>query len=137
MQFKMPEKVGKYLGLYKSILKSLQQLSRVDSLQVGALIVNSKGDVLSMGYNHAALFTMDHEENYEMTLHAEEAALNTLCSDEKDLTMLITHAPCLHCTACIIASNVKKVFFIEDYKNMKGVEYLNKVGIFCQKIEKV
>lgn len=130
----MPEKILKYLHIYLTFLKSLRNLSGVDSLQVGSMILNKEGEVLSCGYNHSALFTTDHEHNYELILHAEAQAIANLNTEQKELVMLCSHSPCLGCTALIIASPVKKVFYLEEYKDKTGIDYLNKIGILCQQL---
>ena len=65
-------------------------------------------------------------------LHAESNALtkiakSTMSSDEADL--YTTTAPCFDCAKLIIQSGITKVFYNEGYRDMSGVELLEKANI--------
>jgi dCMP deaminase len=65
-------------------------------------------------------------------LHAESNALtkiakSTLSSEGADL--YTTTAPCFDCAKLIIQSGITKVFYNEGYRDMSGVELLEKANI--------
>lgn len=65
-------------------------------------------------------------------LHAESNALSklaksTLSSD--GATLYTTTSPCFECAKLIIQSGITKVYYNESYRDMGGVELLNKANI--------
>ena len=65
-------------------------------------------------------------------LHAESNALakvsrSTLSSEGAD--MYITTCPCFDCAKLIVQAGIKRVFYSEDYRDMSGIELLEKAGI--------
>lgn len=65
-------------------------------------------------------------------LHAESNAItklakSTMTSNGADL--YTTTAPCFDCSKLIIQAGIKRVFFSEDYRDMSGIELLEKAGI--------
>ena len=65
-------------------------------------------------------------------MHAESNALtkiakSTLSSEGADL--YTTTAPCFDCAKLIIQSGITKVFYNEGYRDMSGVELLEKANI--------
>jgi len=65
-------------------------------------------------------------------LHAESNAItklakSTLTSDGADL--YTTTAPCFDCAKLIIQAGISRVYYSEDYRDMSGVELLEKAGI--------
>jgi dCMP deaminase len=50
--------------------------------------------------------------------------------------IFVTHLPCASCAKRLIQiGNVRKVFFLEDYRKREGVQLLTQVGIEVFKIE--
>lgn len=128
----MNNNTHKRTKIYKEIVYSLSFLSNVNTLKVGALITNTEGEIISVGYNTSPIFVNDPEDLYEITLHAEELAL-LKCKEEPYL-LVCTHAPCLSCASKIFSTGVKEVWFINDYKNEKGIDFLTKAGIKILKL---
>ena len=76
----------------------------------------------------------------DFTLHAEQNAL-MFCAKHgisvEDCTIYITTSPCKHCTKLIAQSGIKRVVYLEEYKDTSGLELLAKIGIDTEKyIEK-
>ena len=91
-------------------------------LQVGAVIV--KGNrVISTGYNgyfpgvpHISVHVENHEVN---TVHAEQNAIADAAKRGVSIdqsTLYVTHYPCINCAKMIIASGIKTVVYLNDYK---------------------
>jgi dCMP deaminase len=65
-------------------------------------------------------------------LHAERNALDKLAKSTesgKGAVMFVTHAPCLECAKSIYGTGIKEVFYGIQYRNLNGVEFLEKCGI--------
>ena len=70
-------------------------------------------------------------------LHAESNAItklakSTMTSNGADL--YTTTAPCFDCAKLIIQSGIKRVYYSEDYRDMSGVELLNKSNIEVKEV---
>jgi dCMP deaminase len=44
-------------------------------------------------------------------------------------TMYVTMAPCLKCSQAIIASGIKKVVYLKEYRDLRGIKYLEDNGV--------
>jgi dCMP deaminase len=70
-------------------------------------------------------------------LHAESNAItklakSTMTSNGADL--YTTTAPCFDCAKLIIQAGIKRVYYSEDYRDMSGVELLNKSNIEVKEV---
>ena len=119
---------------FKEIAKLCATRSPCHRLQVGCLIVKDNR-IISQGYNgflagcpHVSVIRDNHEM---MTIHAE---INALCDCAKrgvqceDATAYITHYPCINCIKSLLASGIKKVYYINDYKNDELVNYFSEIS---------
>ena len=92
-------------------------------LRVGCILVKDKR-VISCGYNgflpncmHKSIVRDDHEQAIS---HAESncvanAARNGVATI--DSIAYITHHPCVNCYKLLVSAGVKKIYYINDYKN--------------------
>ena len=70
-------------------------------------------------------------------LHAESNAIAKLARSSQsgsNADIFITHAPCLNCAKLIYQSGISSVYYRNSYRDMAGVEFLEKSGISVQKI---
>ena len=97
--------------------------SSCNRLHVGCIIVKNNR-LLATGYNgflkgapHISRVIDNHEQ---FTVHAEQ---NAICDSAnrgislEGSTAYITHCPCLTCFKLLIASGIKEVKYLLDYKN--------------------
>ena len=126
---------------FKEIVQVTSKSSPWHRLQVGCLVVKDNR-IISQGYNgflpdcpHKSIVVNGHEQ---ATVHAEQ---NAICDCAKrgvstlDCTAFITHYPCIICTRLLLASGIKEIKYIEDYKNDSLVEHFcNQKGINLIKI---
>jgi len=92
---------------------------RVGNYSCAAAVLNSQDEILSIGVNGSF-------HPYPSSIsHAEQNALNEYekkRSQEKDVYLITTLAPCLMCTARILLSNVKKVLYLMDDPAGGGIQ---------------
>jgi len=73
----------------------------------------------------------------EFVLHAEQNIL-TFCNREGIKTngckLYITMAPCKTCAKLIASAGITGVFYNEVYRDMSGIDFLNKLKIKTEKI---
>ena len=126
---------------FKEIVQVTSKRSPCERLQVGCLLVNNNR-IISQGYNgflpgcpHKSIVRDKHEQ---ATIHAEQ---NAICDCAKrgvsceNSIAYITHYPCLICCRLLIASGIKEIRYIHDYRNDELVSYfLNQKDIKCSKI---
>jgi dCMP deaminase len=134
----------KFVNLYIDWAHRVAELSHARRLQVGAVIV--KDDcVISYGYNGMpAGWDNDCENIVGYTkgepvyktkpevLHAESNAIAKLARSSQggsDADIFITHAPCLNCAKLIYQSGISSVYYRNSYRDMAGIEFLEKSGV--------
>lgn len=108
---------------FSKIVITTSERSPCERLQVGCLLVNDNR-IVSQGYNgflpgcpHESIVRDNHEQ---ATLHAEQNALMD-CAKRgvscDGCTAYITHYPCIICTRLLLAGGIKKIKYVNDYKN--------------------
>jgi len=116
---------------FSKIVSVTAERSSCERLHVGCLLVKDNR-IISQGYNghlpgckHDSIIRNNHEQ---ATVHAEQ---NALCDCAKrgvsckESTAYITHYPCIICCRLLLASGIKEIKYLEDYKNN------DLVGYFC------
>ena len=127
------------------------QLSHAVRLQVGAVIVKDDS-VISYGYNgmpagwdNNCEDVIQHSDDTTSlktkpeVLHAESNAVAKLAKSSQsgsDASIFITHAPCLDCAKLIYQSGISTVYYRNSYRDVAGVEFLQKSGVEVQQIGK-
>ncbi|MFM7013415.1 MAG: nucleoside deaminase [Actinomycetota bacterium] len=76
---------------------------------VGAILVNSSGDVVSAAHN-------EREESGDPTAHAEILAIQRAGQNNSswrldELTLVVTLEPCVMCAGAIVAARIPRVVF--------------------------
>ena len=108
---------------FSKIVSVTAERSPCERLQVGCLLVK-ENRIISQGYNgflpgcpHESIIRDNHEQ---ATLHAEQNALMD-CAKRgvscEGCTAYITHYPCIICTRLLLAGGIKKINYLNDYKN--------------------
>ncbi len=111
-------------------------LSHCNRKKVGALIVK-EGMIISDGYNGSPSGFSNSCEDAEgnthwYVLHAEANALTKLAksnNNAKSATLYITLSPCRDCSKLILQAGVKRVVYINQYKDTSGIDFLNQTDI--------
>lgn len=114
---------------FKKILLVTKSRSACERLQVGCLLVKNNR-IISQGYNgflpslpHESIIRNNHEQ---ATVHAEQNAIAD-CAKRgvscDGCTAYITHYPCIICTRILLASGIKEIKYLEDYKNDELVKH--------------
>lgn len=101
-----------------------------ERLKVGCVLVKDRR-VIATGYNgyvsgspHISKVSEGHEVR---TIHAE---LNAITGAAKqgvqtlDCTAFVTFYPCINCAKALVASGIRKVKYLHDYKNNPDAMYI-------------
>ena len=127
--------------MFKKILLATAERSPCHRLQVGCVLVKDKR-IISQGYNgflpgaaHKSVVRNNHEQ---ATVHAEQ---NAICDCAKrgvsceGATAYITHYPCIICTRLLLASGIKDIKYLEDYKYDDLVKvFTNELNVKVKKL---
>ncbi len=129
----------KQLRYDKTYLKMAMEwgnLSHCNRKKVGALIVKDRM-IISDGYNGTPSGFENPCEDEDgdtkwYVLHAEANAILKVASSTqtcKGATLYITLSPCKQCSKLIHQAGIKRVVYINEYRDTSGIEFLKKAGV--------
>lgn len=125
---------------YIDIANSISKHSKAERKKVGAVLVK-ENRIISVGYNGTPSgFDNVCEENNVTkpeVIHAESNCIVKCArsNENSDGSVLyVTLSPCLECAKLIIQSGIKEIYYQELYRDLSGIELLNKAKIKCTKI---
>ena len=121
---------------FTQIVKVCATRSSCDRLHVGCILVKDNR-IISQGYNgflpgcpHKSIVRNNHEQS---TVHAEQNAIADCArrgASCEGSTAYITHYPCIICCKLLLASGIKEIKYLEDYKNDELIrEYCKDCGV--------
>jgi dCMP deaminase len=127
-----------------SIAQNLEwaKLSHCTRKKVGALIVK-EGMIISDGYNGTPSgFPNDCEGTDGMThwfvLHAEANAILKVArstNDARGASLYLTHSPCKECSKLILQSGIKRLVYLDAYKDPAGLDLLRSGGLLVTQLQ--
>lgn len=134
-------KKNKYDQAYLKIAREWSKLSYCKRKQVGAIIVKDRM-IISDGYNGTPSgFENCCEDEQGLTkwfvLHAEANAILKVARSTQtcdSATLYITMSPCKDCSKLIYQAGIKRVVFINTYKDDEGVQFLLRAGVEVEQI---
>jgi dCMP deaminase len=126
------------------------ELSSAIKLKVGAVVVKDDR-IISLGYNGTPtgwdnvceLEIINFQDGSVQlktkseVIHAEMNALMKLASSTesgKGAAIFITHSPCMECAKGIYQTGITEVYYTEAYRNVDGIEFLQKCGITVEQL---
>ena len=114
------------------------KLSHAVRRQVGAVIVKDR-EIITTGFNGMPRGVNDeinarHErpEKYHWFIHGEANAILKCAKNGHSCdgaTIYQTHSPCRDCSKLILQSGLKRVVYLEDYKDLSGLEFFKSLKI--------
>ena len=118
--------------VFIDITKNIASLSHCTRSKVGAVLVKT-GNLISFGYNGTPA-GMDNgcEENNvtkDEVIHAEMNAILKAAKSGNAVdgsTLYLSLSPCQNCCKLIIQSGIKRVVYLEGYRDLKPIEFLSK-----------
>ena len=130
---------------FMNIAREVARRSTCTRRQIGAIIVSEVGEIKSTGYNGNPR-GMPHCSETECirdslgipsgtmmetctAVHAEQNALIQAGTNARNGTMYVTIVPCPICARMIINAQIRRVVYLGDYSDKRGLELLKQVGI--------
>lgn len=123
---------------------AISKLSYAERKKVGAIVVANGGGIISEGYNGTPSgFPNQCETNSGMftlpeVLHAESNAIAKIArstNSSNGATLYVTMSPCFDCAKMIIQCGIKRVVYLEAYRDSSGVDLLQKAEIKVEKYD--
>ena len=127
--------------IWISFAKTISERSYDPRNKVGAVIVTEDNtQVLSIGYNGGWAGGPNEVESLEPgmsgMIHAEINALIKMnYSHHKRKKLYVTLSPCRGCAKAIINGGINRVIYLDDYRDLSGIELLREAGIRVRKFE--
>ena len=132
----LDKKQKRYDLAYLRMAQTWGELSHCKRKKVGALIVKDKM-IISDGYNGTPSGfenACEDDDNYTKwhVLHAEANAILKVAGSTqscKGSTLYITLSPCKECSKLIHQSGIVRLVYSKKYKDLSGLEFLEKAGV--------
>lgn len=119
--------------VFINFVRELATLSKCTDRGVAAIIINAEAtQVYSIGINGGpkggedCLCVLGGKYS---CIHAEANALAKCKTEDMHKVMICTLSPCVTCASLIANNGFDAVFYLEQYKDDKGLEILNRAGI--------
>lgn len=133
----------KHKNMYMGIAEILAKTSSSTRLKVGSVIVKNN-NIISTGYNalpeHIDGSLEDDEGKTKPEVrHSEKNALMGLVKSNESAVgaiLFCTHSCCKFCAIDIVDSGIKEVYYLHEYRDSSGIEYLKNNGVKVIKMEK-
>lgn len=135
-------KQRKYDKAYLRMAQEWGRLSYCQRRQVGALIVKDRM-IISDGYNGTPSgFENKCEDEDGITkwyvLHAEANAILKIAGSTQSCsgaTLYLTLSPCKDCSKLVHQAGIKRLVYIDGYKDDSGLNFLRKAGVEIEQIQ--
>tara|TARA_B100000902_G_scaffold11080_1_gene13555 strand:+ start:99 stop:518 length:420 start_codon:yes stop_codon:yes gene_type:complete len=129
-------KQERYDLAYLKMAMEWAKLSYCNRRKVGALIVKDRM-IISDGYNGTPsgfenLCEDDNGYTKWYVLHAEANAILKVANSTQSCTgstLYLTMSPCSNCSKLIHQAGIARVVYAKEYKDLSGIEFLNKAGV--------
>ena len=126
---------------YMGVAQSASKMSYANRLKVGCIVVKDN-NIISFSWNGTPSgwdnSCEDEQGNTKNNvIHAEENAILKLAKTSisgDGASLFGTVAPCINCARMIYGAGIKEVYYINEYRNVDGLEFLQMCGIHTEKI---
>ena len=138
------EKQARYDRAYLRLALNWALLSHCNRKKVGAIIVKDRM-IISDGYNGTPSGFPNVCENasgetHWYVLHAEANAILKVAKSTNNTegsTLYLTHSPCKDCSKLILQSGIKRLVYMEQYKDTSGLSFLAEAGLEIIQIKQI
>jgi dCMP deaminase len=138
------EKQARYDKAYLRIAQEWAKLSYCTRKQVGAIIVKNRM-IISDGFNGTPsgfenCCEDDAGDTKWYVLHAEANAILKVARSSHGCdgaTLYLTLSPCKECSKLIHQAGIKRLVYMNKYKDDEGLNFLEKAGVEIHQIEDV
>jgi dCMP deaminase len=101
--------------------------------------------IISDGYNgtpsgFSNTCENDEGETHWYVLHAEANAILKVAKSANNTegsTLYLTHSPCKDCSKLILQSGIKRVVYMDAYKDKSGLDFLTNAGVIITQLNTI
>ncbi len=144
IKYENQKKQLRYDIAYLKMAREWAALSHCKRKQVGALIVKNSM-IISDGYNGTptgfdnCCEDQDGRTNWYVLQREANAIMKVAKSTNNslDATLYITLSPCKECSKLVLQSGIKRVVYMNAYKDDSGLKFLEKAGVEITHIPKL
>ena len=128
-----------YIHMATAIIWGQRSTCKRPNRKIGAVITTEDmTQVLSVAYNGPAKGLPNdacrNTENSCGCLHAETNAIAKVNSTIQNKILFVTMQPCEMCASLIAQANIKKVYYLDNYRNTDGLKILSDCGIWYDQL---
>jgi len=135
-------KQERYDIAYLKMATEWAQLSHCHRKKVGALVVKDRM-IISDGFNGTPTGfenPCEDEDNYTKwyVLHAEANAITKVAGSTASAhgaTLYLTLSPCKECSKLVFQAGIKRLVYMNEYKDRSGLDFLIKAGVEVLQME--
>lgn len=117
--------------MFLNIAKEVANMSYCTRSKVGA-VIEQYGNIISFGYNGApkGMDNCCEDSNNNTFPHIIHAESNAIIKAAKSghsthsATLYLTLSPCLDCSKLILQSGIRRVVYLEEYRDTSGIDFL-------------
>ena len=91
-------------------------------------------------FDNPKIEEIEQKVTKDIVIHAESNALafaGKYGISTKDCDLYVTLSPCIECSKIIIQHGIKRVVYLDEYKDTRGLDFLKENGVEVQKIEQI
>ncbi|MCB0760687.1 MAG: dCMP deaminase family protein [Flavobacteriales bacterium] len=137
-----PVKQMRYDRAYLKMAVEWAELSHCQRKKVGAILVK-EGMIISDGYNGTPSgFPNECEDcdgaTHWCVLHAEANAIMKVAKSHnsaRNSTLYITLSPCKDCSKLIHQAGIRRLVYLNEYKDNSGLDFLREAGVEVVRME--
>lgn len=137
-------KQERYDIAYLKMATEWAQLSHCHRKKVGALVVKDRM-IISDGFNGTPTGfenPCEDDDNYTKwyVLHAEANAITKVAGSTASAygaTLYLTLSPCKECSKLVFQAGIKRLVYMNEYKDRSGLDFLIKAGVEVLKMKVV
>ena len=134
--------MDKWQQAYIDVAHRFAELSPCERRKVGAIIVKDNR-IISIGYNGTPSgFDNCCEDKDGQThwyvLHAEANAILKIAGSNHDCsgaTLYLTMSPCKECSKLVHQAGIKRLVYLNEYKDKSGLEFLENAGVEITRLD--
>lgn len=134
----LTEKDLKYHKLYLDLCVRIAEMSHATRKKVGGILVKNN-NIIAFGWNGQPTgFPNECEDSngdtLQTVLHAEENIFSKLAKtsgNSDNSTLYLTLSPCFNCAKMILQAGINMVIFLELYREVAPIEFLQKSNVKC------
>lgn len=134
--------MSKWDNLYIKTAIEVASYSKCPRKGVGTVVLLESG-LTAFGVNGfpegQEEFWTDGSTPNALVTHSELNALGKLLEQgvsAKGATVYVTLSPCTECSKLLVRAKVKRVVYLEHYRDTSGIDYLKKYGVIVEHFSK-